>query len=94
MDPIKFKEHNIVIAEDQKQYRPLPAHTAGDYEGTLTFCWRLSWKERLKVFMSGVMWHQVMTFNGPLQPQLPLATKPELPAFIPPKPNEHSMGLH
>jgi len=79
MNPIKFEGHNVVFAEDQPQYRPLPAHRANDNEGTLTFCWRLNWKERFKVFFSGVMWHQVLTFHGPLQPQLPLADKPDLP---------------
>jgi hypothetical protein len=78
MNPIKFEGHNRVFAENQPQYRPLPAHKSGDEEGTLTFCWKLSWKERFQIFISGRLWHQVLTFNSPLQPQLPLTTKPML----------------
>ena len=71
MTPIKFPGSNVVFAEDQPQYNPLPAHRdRDDLEGTLTVCWKLSWRERLIVLFTGKLWHQVMTFNQPLQPQL------------------------
>lgn len=73
---IEFPEQTCVYAKDQPQYRPLPAHKADD--GTLTFCWRLGWRDRLRVLWSGLLWHQVLTFNHPLQPQLLLTQKPEL----------------
>lgn len=73
---IEFPEQNCVYAKNQPQYRPLPAHR--DEDGTLTFCWKLSWRDRLRVFLSGLLWHQVLTFNSPLQPQLLLTKKPKL----------------
>lgn len=67
MNPIAFREQTAVIAENQPEYVPLPAHIAED--GTITFCWRLSWRERFKVLLTGLLWHQVLTFRTPLQPQ-------------------------
>lgn len=79
MELVSFPEQTDVIAKDQPQYRPLPAHVVnGDPEGRITCCWQLSWRERLKVLWTGLIWHQVLTFNSPLQPQLLLVDKPEL----------------
>jgi hypothetical protein len=78
MNPAEFPEQTVVIANDQPQYRPLPAHAFGDAEGRIAFCWRLTWKERLQVLLSGKVWHQVLTFNEPLQPQLLTVEKPEM----------------
>jgi len=85
MIPIAFKGHNVVIAKDQPQYLPLPAHVnPRDNTGLTTFCWRLSWRERWKLFWGGHLWHQVMTFNRPLQPQLLSGERPEgLPESTP-----------
>jgi hypothetical protein len=38
----------------------------------------LTWRERLRVLLGGVLWHQVLTFKGPLQPQLISVDKPEM----------------
>jgi hypothetical protein len=32
----------------------------------------------LRVLWNGLLWHQIMTFNQPLQPQLLLTQKPDL----------------
>jgi hypothetical protein len=71
MTPKYFKCHNVVIAKDQPEYIPLPARVEN---GVATFCWQLSWRERVRLLLRGEIWHQVMTFNGPLQPQK-LSTK-------------------
>lgn len=77
MIPVQFPEQTIVIAKDQPQYLPMPAHREPlDESGRLTFCWKLSWRERIKVLLTGKIWHQTLTFNGPLQPQKLLADKP------------------
>ena len=68
MEPIEFLGHNIVIAKDQPEYRGLPAYVVGD---ATTFCWKLTFKERLKLLWTGELWHTVLTFGRPLQPQLP-----------------------
>lgn len=56
----------VVYAKDQPEYLPLPAHRAED--GCVTTRWRLTWKERLKVLVTGNIWLQLLTFNQPLQP--------------------------
>lgn len=76
MQAISFKEQTLVIAKDQPEYLPLPAHRESD--GKVTFCWQLTWKERLRILLSGKLWHQVLTFNGPLQPQKLTVDKPNL----------------
>jgi hypothetical protein len=71
---IEFPEQTVVIAKDQPEYRPLPAHVAPN--GMVTFCWKLSLLMRLRVLFTGKLWHQVLTFNTPLQPQSLLVKKP------------------
>lgn len=79
MNPIHFEESNVVIAKNQPPYRALPAHRRPDDEnGKLTVCWRLSFRERLRVLFRGVIWQQILTFREPLQPQSLLIDKPEL----------------
>ncbi len=79
MQLVEFDEQTVVIAKDQPEYLPLPAHyLVGDPEGRVTCCWQLTWKERLAVLFRGKVWQQVLTFNQPLQPQLLLVDKPEM----------------
>ena len=75
MKPFKFKGHNVVYAENQPEYRPVATYKTSD--GVVTSCWLLSWGERLKIFFTGKLWWSALTFNKPLQPQLPSVTKPE-----------------
>lgn len=74
MELVEFPEHNMVIAKDQRQYRPMPAHLAPD--GVVTCCWKLTPEEIDRVVETGVLWHQIMTFGAPLQPQLLLVDSP------------------
>lgn len=78
MKLISFPEQTIVIAENQPEYLPFPAHHFGDTEGRIAACWQLTWWERLHVLCSGKVWHQILTFNTPLQPQLLTVNKPEM----------------
>jgi hypothetical protein len=78
MKLIEFPEQTVIIAKDQPEYLPLPAHQFHDNEGTIAFCWQLSWRERFKVLFTGVLWHQVLTFHTPLQPQMLGTDKPEM----------------
>lgn len=76
MQPIDFPERNLIIAENQPEYIPIPANLARD--GVATFCWELS-DEELKVLAeTKKLWHQVLTFNRPLQPQMLMVEKPVL----------------
>ena len=74
MKPIEFPEQNCVYAKDQPEYLPLPVHKTED--GMVISCWALTWRERFTVLFSGRLWHQVLTFNQPLQPQLLTVKKP------------------
>jgi hypothetical protein len=76
MKPIKFKEQNVIYAEDQPEYLPLPAFKTK--EGNVTCCWNLSLKERIKILFTGNLWLSVLTFNQPLQPLLPTVNKNEV----------------
>jgi len=71
MNPVSFPEQTVVIAENQSEYMSLPAHrTPDDPEGRVICCWRLSFRERLRVLVTGQIWHYVLTFGEPLQPQI------------------------
>lgn len=79
MKLIEFPEQTTVFAKNQPQYVPLPAHVvAGDPEGRIICCWRLTWRERLALLFRGVVWHHVLTFGQALQPQLLQIEKPEM----------------
>lgn len=67
MKPIKFKYSNVVYAENQPEYLPLPAHKAED--GTVTTCWKCDWIDRIRVLFYGRVYVQQLTFNKALQPQ-------------------------
>lgn len=69
MKLIEFKEQTVVVAKDQPEYLPLPAYQYDDDEGTIAFCWKGSMMDRVKFLLTGNMWHHVLTFNKPLQPQ-------------------------
>lgn len=76
MQLTEFAGQNITIAKDQPEYIPMPAYIAAD--GTVTCCWRLTWRERLRLLRSGVIWHQILTFRQPLQPQSLTVEQPQL----------------
>lgn len=73
---IEFEGQNVVFAKDQPEYNRLPARRFNDAEGRIAFCWQLSLVERLRVLVSGRLWHQVLTFDKPLQPQLLALDRP------------------
>lgn len=73
MRPVTFQEQNRVWAEDQEEYLPLPAYT--DERETIS-CWRLSWRERLTVLLTGRLWLRQLNFGRALQPQRPQVERP------------------
>lgn len=56
----------VVYAKDQPEYLPLPSYKTTD--GRVLTRWRLTLGERIRVFLSGDVYLQVLTFNRPLQP--------------------------
>ncbi len=67
MKLISFPEQTHIIAENQPEYLPMPAYVSED--GEVVCCWKLSITERLILFFKGKIWHHILTFNHPLQPQ-------------------------
>jgi hypothetical protein len=81
MKPVKFKGSNVVFAENQPEYLPLPAYRS--VNGVVVSCWQMGWKERFKLLVSGRVWLRLLTFNNPIQPQrlyvdCPLNTRSEV----------------
>jgi hypothetical protein len=94
MQPIDFPGRNIIFAENQKEYLPLPAHLTKD--GIVTCCWKLSFLERIRLLFSGRLFLTTVTFNTPLQPLLPSIHNPipdinkENNSFIPIQPEQNN----
>ena len=79
MKLIGFPEQTIVIAKDQPEYLPMPAYVHPlDLEGTTIICWTFSWKERIKLLFTGILWHRILTFRGPMQPMMLMTECPFL----------------
>lgn len=79
MTLIEFPEQTVVYAKNQPEYKPLPAHHfPDDPTGRIACCWRLTFRERVRLLFSGLIWQQVLTFHGPLQPQKLTIEKPEM----------------
>lgn len=78
MKPIKFKEANIVFAEDQPEYIPLPAFRSNTPEGQVISCWTLSFRERIKVLFKGKIWLSLMMFGAPLAPSIVTTKKTDV----------------
>lgn len=74
MEPVKFNGSNVVFAENQPEYKPLPAFKS--QEGIVVTCWKMTFLERLKFVFSGRFYLIITTFNQPLQPLLPTIKNP------------------
>jgi hypothetical protein len=68
MKPVEFKHQNVVFAKDQPEYQPLPALKIDSPQGEVVSCWQMTFKERIKVFVTGKIWLSLMSFNKPLTP--------------------------
>lgn len=68
MTPVKFEGHNVVFAEDQPEYQPLPALATRNEKGEVITCWELSDEELAEVIKSKRVYLSQYTFNTPLQP--------------------------
>lgn len=67
MKLIEFPQQTTVIAKDQPEYEPMPAFVHNEQ----TIClWQLTWKERIQILLRGQIWHRILNFRQPIQPQL------------------------
>ena len=73
MNPIKFKESNTTFGVGQEGVEELPALILQEH---VISCWKLSFKEVLRLLITRRLWLCVATFGNPLQP-LFMSTKSE-----------------
>lgn len=76
MKAIEFKEQMVIVAKDQKEYKPLPAYVS---DGILVCCFELSKKELKKTLETKNAKIVILNFNGPVQPMEVRTIKPEFP---------------
>jgi hypothetical protein len=70
MRPVKFKHSNVTFAKDQPEYNQLPALRLDTPQGEVISCWKLSFRERIKVLFTGIVWMSLMSFNKALTPSI------------------------
>lgn len=68
MKPVNFTGQNIVFAENQPEYTPLPAYIDEGPEGLVISCWELDEMERKQIAETGKIYLGMLTFHQPLQP--------------------------
>lgn len=68
MKGVKFKHQTSVHAENQPQYQSLPTLKLDTPEGHIISCWKLSFKERIKVLFFGRVWMSLLMFGNDLTP--------------------------
>lgn len=59
----------IVWAKDQPPYNPLATVVVDHGVRTISH-WKLTWRERLRIFFTGDLWHTQLNFGMALQPIL------------------------
>lgn len=71
MKPIAFKQQNAIFTApagmSEEQCSDLPAYRD---DAEIISCWKMSWCERLKMLVTGVIWFSVM---GDRQPPICLS---------------------
>ena len=84
--PVKagLEKWEIVLAEDQPEYIPLPVLVQSGPEKRMTSRWSLSAEERQKVANGADIFLQQLTFGHPFQP---VALGLEEDFFTPPEPS-------
>ncbi len=68
MKPVTFEGSNCTYAENQEEYLSLPAYKHGDEFGSVSCCWQLTFRERLKVLFAGRIYNTLLCFDKPLTP--------------------------
>ncbi len=70
MKPIAFPGVTTIFGKDQPEYLDLPAYV-DEKTGRVVTCWALTFKERVRMLLTGELWIAVLTFGRPFQPILP-----------------------
>ena len=86
MKPIEFKEANTNFGVGQESVEPMPALYLGEH-GEVISCWKMTFKEALRLLFTRKIWLCIVTFGKPLQPSFMGTRKKEL--FVPKKDNNN-----
>lgn len=81
MHPIDFPEGKHIFAEHQPEYQRLPTAVSAHTDGCTASCWKLTWRERLRLLFTGRLWIEQLTFHRPLQPIRPSVDKPDFSTY-------------
>lgn len=77
MRPMETPDTNCIFAKDHPVYDALPVHRlAGDPREGVIITWKLTWRERIKLLLTGKLWQHITTFGQPMQPQLHFVDNP------------------
>lgn len=76
MQIVDFKERTVIIAEDQPEYIPVPAHQVKDPQGTTFFRVQFDADELAELNRTGGFWMSQLTFNKPFTPFMVYAKHP------------------
>lgn len=94
MELVDFNGRNFVFGANVKDAATVPAHITDD--GIVTFCWKLSFIERIKMLFCGRLFLTSVTYKRPLQPLLPSLHNPigkithDPASFLPIKPEQNN----
>lgn len=77
MEPVSFKEQNVVYGKGQEQYKELPGFRNKSDYAEFVSCWKIPFWQRFRVLITGKMWLTQCTFNKPLTPVNMSTEKPE-----------------
>jgi hypothetical protein len=76
MKPVRFEGCNSELSNHDPEAKPVPVLELEEREGTVIICWKLTWRERLRVVLTGVIWNAVVTFHRPMQPVILTVKRP------------------
>lgn len=76
MKAIPFPEQNTIVAKDQPEYQPLPAKISGHPDVMMAVCYKLTFRERIKLFFTGKLWLETLTFHRGVTPIRPSVNEP------------------
>lgn len=73
MSPIEFEGMTGTAAKNQPEYGNLPMHRN---DTTVTSCWKMTWRERIRVLFTGRVWLQLLEYDRLITPSIVSANNP------------------
>lgn len=79
MKPVEFPEVNLRLGENQPEFETLPVHlNMNKLSQPCIYCFKLTFRERLKLLFTGKLWFEQLTFNSRFQPVGPSVNKSDM----------------